>query len=139
MLNISFPDKKTLDLIEQEVGASFSLKDRLKLKGVGSARLLIVDSSEDIKELTSVNQDLIYCNVELRPKGIIIRFRSLLDTYAFVISYPQLSLYQNAERWSFHKGGQRLNVVPEMKASANRKFLIKLLNQKATLSGGPND
>lgn len=139
LVNISFLDRKTQELIDTTVGQAFPLIERLKMKGVGSPRLLITDGSPDLKALFEVNLDTTYCNVELRPKGIIIRFRSLLDTYALIIPYYSLTVYQMAELWQFHIDGQFISAVPELNKNSNRKFLIKLLGEKAkVVGGGPN-
>ena len=64
---------------------TFSLKERWAKGGIGSSKLVIGQSSMDIHNLLVLDNNRNTCNIELRPKGIILRFRSLLETYALVI------------------------------------------------------
>ena len=46
----SYYDQKITRAINTAVGKPFSLKERFKLKGIGSSRLVINEVSKDIKE-----------------------------------------------------------------------------------------
>ena len=93
LLNVSYNDPKQELTITDLVGKPFNLRDRIKFSGVGSPKLQIVSSSPKIANLLLLDNNLDVCNIEIRPKGIIVRFRSLLETYAMVI--PELSLKFN--------------------------------------------
>jgi hypothetical protein len=121
--------------IEALVGPSFRMLDRWRMKGIGSPRLLIHEASTDIKELLDVSADLNYCNVELRPQGIIIRFRSRLETYGLIIPYYRLAFYQNGTSWSFHSEGLFLKVTSTLASEANDRFKMTLLQQKQLCLG----
>ena len=86
--------------IEDLVGKSFPLFQRLKMKGNGSPRLPVLKASESISTLLEKDTNLNYCNVELRPGGIIIGFRSRLETWWWCIPYYKLSLFQNKGSYS---------------------------------------
>lgn len=87
LLNISYNDPKQKKRIDEAVGKTFSLKERWRLSGIGSEKLIITSSSIDIHNLLMLDKNINSCNVELRPKGIIVRFRSLLETYGLIIPY----------------------------------------------------
>ena len=90
LLNISYNDPAINRRIEKAVGAPFTLQQRLKMKGIGSQKLNITSCSVHIHNLLILDQNINSCNIELRPKGIILNFRSLLETYGLVISYYKL-------------------------------------------------
>ena len=130
LFNISYKDPKIKDKIEVAVGKPFSLKERWAKGGIGSSKLLISQCSIDIHNLLVLDNNLNSCNIELRPKGIILRFRSLLETYAFVIPYHKLNLYKGkAKEYSIYKDKQFVKVVADTKASF--KFFSKISSEKA--------
>ena len=131
LFNISYKDPKIKDKIEVAVGKPFSLKERWAKGGIGSSKLLISQCSIDIHNLLVLDNNLNSCNIELRPKGIILRFRSLLETYAFVIPYHKLNLYKGkAKEYSIYKDKQFVKVVADTKASF--KFFSKISSEKAS-------
>ena len=74
LLNVSYDDPKIKEKIDVAVGKPFSLKERLVKGGIGSPKLVINQSSIDIHNLLVLDNNLNTCNLELRPKGIIVRF-----------------------------------------------------------------
>ena len=69
------------------------------------------------------------CNIELRPKGIILRFRSLLETYGLVIPYYKLKIYKGkSEEYSFYKDQYFIKVAASSKAVHD--FVKKIQQQK---------
>ena len=130
LLNISYNEPKVKEKIETLVGKPFTLKERLAMNGVGSSKLLISSASVDIHKLLILDNNLNTCNLELRPNGIILRFRSLLETYAFIIPYYKLTLYKGkAGEYSIHKDHQFVKLIADNKAS--HKFFSKLSSEKA--------
>ena len=104
LFNVSYNNPKQRQKIEAAVGAPFSLRQRWSMKGVGSPQMNITQASIDIHNLLVLDQNRNTCNIELRPKGIIVRFRSLLETYALVIPYYKLNIYKGkADEYSVYK------------------------------------
>ena len=85
LLNVSYNDKKITEKIDNEVGKPFTLKERFAMGGIGSPKLHITETSLEIQNLLILDNNLNTCNIEMRPKGIIVRFRSLLETYGLII------------------------------------------------------
>ena len=130
LLNVSYDDPKIKEKIDAAVGKPFSLKERWVKGGIGSPKLVINQSSIDIHNLLVLDNNLNTCNLELRPKGIIVRFRSLLETYAMVIPYYKLSIYKGkAREYSIHKDKQFVKVIADTKAAFN--FFSKISAEKA--------
>ena len=92
--NVSYNNPKQEDEINKFVGKPFSLIERLKMKGIGSGKLLIVSASKEIENLLILDQNINQCNIERRPKGILIYFRVLLETYALIIPYYKLVIFK---------------------------------------------
>ena len=130
LLNVSYNEPKVNEKIEISVGKPFSLKERWAKGGIGSSKLVISQSSVDIHNLLVLDNNLNTCSIELRPKGIILRFRSLLETYALVIPYYKLTLYKGkAQEYSIYIDKQFVKVVADTKASF--KFFSKISAEKA--------
>ena len=76
-----------------------------------------------------MDQNINSCNIELRPKGIILNFRSLLETYGLVISYYKLKLYKGkAQEYSIYKDKYFIKVLADTKTI--HSFFRKLTKQK---------
>lgn len=131
LLNVSYNEPDVKQKIEAAVGKPFSLKERWSKGGIGSSKLLISQTSDDINNLLMLDNNQNTCNIELRPKGIIIRFRSLLETYGLVIPYYKLTLYKGkAQEYSIYKDKQFIKVVADNKSTF--KFFSKLISEKAS-------
>ena len=130
LLNVSYNNKETTRKIEEAVGKPFTLKERLALNGIGSPKLFIVDSSIEIKNLLLLDNNTNTCNIELRPKGIIIRFRSLLETFGLVIPYYKFTLYKtDLGIYTIYRDLYFIKIKSDTKAI--QKFFTKLLGHRA--------
>ena len=76
LLNVSYNNKQVKDKIDIEVGKPFTLKERFKMGGIDSPRLVITESSLQIYNLLQLDNNRNVCNIEMRPNGIILGFRS---------------------------------------------------------------
>ena len=129
LLNVSYNDPKIKEKIDTAVGKPFTLKERWAKGGVGSSKLIISQTSIEIHNLLVLDNNRKTCNIELRPQGIILRFRSLLETYALVIPYYKLTLYKGkAQEYSIYKDKQFVKVVADTKATF--KFFSKISAEK---------
>ncbi len=129
LLNVSYTDKSITRKVDTEVGKPFTLKERWAMKGIGSPKLFIIDTSVEIRNLLILDNNLDSCNIELRPKGIIVRFRSLLETFALVIPYYKLTIYKgNLATYGVYKDHYFIKVQADTKAV--QKFFKKMLDLK---------
>ena len=129
--NLSYNSKKNKALLFNLVGRSLSLIERFKLRGIGSNKLLITDASKDIIDLLRLDNNINYCNIEIRKNGIIIRFRSLLETYGLIIPFYKLVIYKGESKiYSLYKDQYFIKVLIENKSTILfLKKVIKLKNQ----------
>jgi len=130
LVNISYNEPKIRTTIDDLIGKPFTLRERWSMGGIGSGKLMITQTSIDIHNLLVLDQNINQCNIELRPKGIIIHFRSLLETYGLIIPYYKLKLYKGkAQEYSIYKDQYSIKVLANTK---NIHSFFKKLNDQKT-------
>ncbi|MEJ2583633.1 MAG: hypothetical protein P8Z38_00875 [Robiginitalea sp.] len=130
LVNVSYNNAEITRKIDTLVGKPFTLRQRWTMNGIGSPKLFITGASLEIRNLLLLDNNLNSCNIELRPKGIILRFRSLLETFALVIPYYKLTLYKgDLSIYSVYMDHHFVKVRADTKAI--QKFFVKLLGYKA--------
>jgi hypothetical protein len=92
--NISYNDHKLKEEISKMIGEPFSFFERIKMNGIGSSNLRIQGCNSEIENLLNLDNNDNRCNIEIRKKGIIVRFRALLETYALIIPFYKLKLFK---------------------------------------------
>ena len=128
--NISYKDKETDKLINEEMGNAYSLIKKLQLGGIGSRRLIIEYFSENMNHLKLKVSGLQYGNIEIRPKGIILHINQGIYTYAWTIPFFRLSIY-NGDFFTIHGNGNYIQFNKEKSWKENRNFLQKLIRLKS--------
>ena len=127
--NLSYNSKKIKILLLELVGRPFSFIDRLKLGGIGSNKLVISDASKEIVELLRLDNNVNYCNIEIRKNGLIIRFRSLLETYGLIIPYYKLIIYKGESNiYSLYKDTSYIKFFVDNKSTS--LFMKKIIRLK---------
>lgn len=130
LLNVSYSDKNITRKIDEAVGKPFTLKERFAMGGIGSPKLNIAQASVEINNLLILDNNLNTCNIEIRPKGIIVRFRSLLETYGLIIPYHKLNIYKgDMAIHSIYMDHHFIKVHSDTKTV--QKFFKKLLDHRA--------
>lgn len=130
LYNISYSDKETDKLINDEMGKSYSLIKKIKLKGIGSRRMIIEHFSDNMKHLTLKVSGIQYANIELRPKGLIIHINQGIYTYAWTVPFFRLSIY-NGDYFTVHGNGNFIQFNKEKSWKENRTFLQKIMHLKS--------
>lgn len=133
LLNVSYNRPKIKTQINNLVGHSFTLANRVKMGGIGSGKLIIESTSQQIHNLLILDSYINVCSIEMRPKGVLVSFRSLLETYALVIPYRKLHIYKGkSEQYSIFMD----NYFIKVKAKDKRihKFMRKVLDFKISIS-----
>ncbi len=129
LVNLSYNNPKLKQQINQEVGAPFNLRERWRLGGIGSQKLTISFSSIEIHNLLVLDHDTNSCSIEIRPNGIIVRFRSLLETYGLIIPYYKLNIYKGkAEEYSIYRDNYCMKVIANKRSI--HAFFKKITAQK---------
>jgi hypothetical protein len=126
LVNTSYNEKKINDAIDNLVGKSYTFFENLKLKGIGSPRLDILKTSVEIGILLSYDNNRNFCNIELRPKGLIIRFRSLLETYSLVIPFYKLVVFKPGSSYTLHLDNHFITIDYPIKNKGIHSFINKV-------------
>ena len=126
--NVSYKNEKQELEINKLVGKPFGLFKRIKEGGVGSGKLLITKADKDIENLLVLDHNLNYCNIEMRPNGIIIYFRVLLETYALVIPYYKLVMFKvDGEEYTLNIDQKFIKI--KVKGKGDHGFFRKIMEQ----------
>lgn len=129
LLNVSYNNGEITRKINLEVGKPFTLKERWAMGGIGSPKLFITETSIEIRNLLILDNNIDCCNVEIRPKGIIVRFRSLLETFALVLPYYKLTLFKgDLAIYTIYRDNHFIKIRSDTKAI--QKFFKKILDKK---------
>ena len=130
ILNVSYQNKSQEQEINEFVGTSYTFWESLKMGGSGSQKLVIIDCHEIFDPYLKQLHSAKYCNIELRPKGIGVRFRYKLETIGWFI--PYLNLSYKYDRFNLKIKDQMTSYFMNLNAlnrnRINLKF-IKKLNQ----------
>jgi hypothetical protein len=115
--------------IDNILGSSFSFLKTLKLKGIGSSRFIIHSVSKNLIHTINKVSDINYCNIELRPKGIIVNITQQLNLFSIIIPYYKLVIF-NSETFSIHSDETYVKLLKEKNFSNNKKFIKKMISLK---------
>ena len=125
LLNTTYNNPEHKLIIEDLVGKPFSFRTKLRLGGSGSSRMIIDEVSPKLEKTLLNGADLNYANVELRPKGILIRISRRTDNFTWIIPYYQLYMYKS-NGLSIHGQGQFLHFRNDRLLQRNSKFFDKV-------------
>ena len=129
LLNTTYTNKENDATIDNLVGKPFSFLKRFQMKGIGSGRMIIDEVSPKLERTLLNGPDLNYANIELRPKGILVRITRRLDNFTWIIPYYQLYTYMT-NGLSIHGQGEFLHFRNDRFLRNNKDFVKKMLNLK---------
>ena len=128
--NVSYHDDKIKNEINNLIGKPYSFFDKIKRGGIGSSKLLITKADKEIENLLVLDHNDNYCNIELRTNGIIIYFRSLLETYGLIIPYFKLVVFKvTKDEYTFNIDSKFLKI--KVKSANDHSFIRKITESKA--------
>lgn len=132
LLNISQNFSEKREEINELVGKPFTLPERKELNSTGLQELPITAASIEIYNLLVLNEGPSNCNLEMRPKGILISFRAAGETYSLIIPFYKLKIYKGrAEEYSFYKDNHFIKVHVGANQPEVHSFIKKLRHYKA--------
>ena len=129
ILNTTYTNKENDATIDNLVGKSYGFLKKLQMKGIGSGRMVIDKVSPKLQKTLLNGPDINYANIELRPKGILVRITRRLDNFTWIIPYYQLYTYMT-NGFSIHGQGQFLHFKNDRFLKTNKSFLKKMQNLK---------
>ena len=125
----------TYNDIEKEIGTNnlvgkkYNLIKSIRLGGIGSKRLIVDDLGVNFKKLIQQKTDLIYSNVELRDKGIIVYIEDGQKRFTWVIPFYRLVIYKSPT-FSIHSDGNFIRYSNKLNHKENLLFFKKILDHK---------
>jgi len=129
ILNTTHYNAEHKTLISDLIGRPFSLVQKLRLRGIGSKRMIIDNVSPNMRSLMNKVSDTNYGNIELRPKGILIMINKGLNNFTWVIPFYQLVIYKTNGS-SIHAQGRFVHFRNNITFKENKKFFNKLMDLK---------
>lgn len=129
ILNTTYTNKDNDATIDNLVGSPYGFIKKLRMKGIGSGRMIIDKVSPKLERALLNGPDINYANIELRPKGILVRITRRLDNFTWIIPYYQLYTYMT-NGLSIHGQGEFLHFRNDRFLKNNKEFIRKMLNLK---------
>ena len=129
VLRTTYKNKEIEGVINDLLGNPFSFSESLKIKGIGSKRMIVEDASPSMRQYLNKVTDINYASIELRPDGIIVLLNKGLERYSWAIPYRHLVLYK-ADRLSIHAHGKYLCLKNNRLYKENKKFISKMIKLK---------
>lgn len=129
ILNTTHHNTEHKQIITDLVGGPFSLVQKLKMKGIGSKRMIVDEVSPNMQSMMNTVSDINYANIELRPKGILVMINQGLKNFTWIIPYYQLVIYK-VNGSSLHAQGRFIHFRNSVTFRENKKFFDKLLDEK---------
>ena len=127
--NISYNDNNIRSKIENDIGKPLSLSQKFLIGGSGSPKLYITECSSEIKKYLNKDNNINTCIIEIRNRGIIVMFRSILETYALTIPFFKLNIYKGkSNEYSIYKDNHYVKILANTKAVHG--FVKKIKNFK---------
>lgn len=133
ILNTTHTNKDNDATINNLVGDPFPFLKKLRMKGIGSGRMIIDKVSPKLERALLNGPDINYANIELRPKGILVRITRRLDNFTWIIPYYQLYTYMT-NGFSIHGQGEFLHFQNDRFLKTNKDFIKKMLNLKVVFT-----
>lgn len=129
ILNTTHHNREHKQIISDLVGRSFTLLESLKMKGIGSKRMIIGEVSPNFMSVLNSVSDINYANIELRKNGILIFINKGLQNFTWLIPYYQLVIYKTNGA-SIHAQGKFIHFKNNKTFKENKRFFDKMLNEK---------
>ena len=129
ILNTTYDNQKNKQIINDLVGKPYSFFESLRLKGIGSKRMVIGEVSPNFEGYMNKISDINYANIELRKNGILILINKGLQNFTWVIPFYHLVLYKTNGA-SIHAQGKFIHFKDTQTFKENKSFFKKLLDEK---------
>lgn len=129
VLETTYSSKENKEIINDLVGKPFSLIQSIRLRGVGSKRMIVDEVSPNLTNIINRVSDINYANIELRPKGILIMINKGLRNFTWVIPYYHLVIYKTNGS-SIHAQGRFIHFKNNKTFKENKSFFDKLMDEK---------
>jgi len=111
------------------VGKAFSFIRKIKLELISSGKLDIAEFSAKLQPEMMLASANYHAKINLRPKGIIVKFSDGTNQYSWVIPYYRLVIY-NTQTFTIHANGHFIKFKRNKSYHDNKKFINKMIDLK---------
>ena len=125
--NLSYNNPQIKQEVEILIGKPYPMLTRIKMKGTGSPKYLIIEASKEISDKLALDNNLNYCSFELRPGGIIIAFRSLLESFGWILPYRNFRVIPGNKNYSIQSDDAYIVLENNLRFNSGDQFLEKLI------------
>ncbi len=122
---------------ETLVGKKYNLIKTIRLGGIGSKRLIVDELGVNFKKLIQQKNDIIYSNIELRKKGIIVYIVDGQKRFTWVIPFYKLVIYKTPS-FSIHSEGNFIRYSNKLNHKQNLVFFKRILDHKFNFNKSNN-
>ncbi len=129
VLNVTYHKKEQKQILIDLVGKPFSFLEAIKMKGVGSKRMIIEEVSPNLYPYMNTVSDINYANIELRKNGILVYINKGLQNFTWALPYYQLVIYKT-NGTSIHGQGKFIHFKNTKTLKENKAFFSKMLDKK---------
>lgn len=129
ILNTTYNNKEHKQLLSDLVGKPFSFFESIRMKGIGSKRMIIDEVSPNLQPYLNKVSDINYSNIELRQKGILVFINKGLQNFTWAIPYYHLVMYK-INGASIHAQGNFIHFRNNKTFKENKRFFEKMLDEK---------
>ncbi len=129
VLNVTYHKKEQKQILIDLIGKPFSFLEAIKMKGVGSKRMIIEEVSPNLYPYMNTVSDINYANIELRKNGILVYINKGLQNFTWALPYYQLVIYKT-NGTSIHGQGKFIHFKNTKTLKENKAFFSKMLDKK---------
>ncbi len=129
LLDTTHYEKEHKELIDDLVGKPYTFIQSIKMRGIGSKRMIVEEVSPNLSHILNSVSDLNYANIEMRPNGIVIHITKGLRNFSWAIPYYHLVIYKT-DGSSIHAQGKYIHFRNDQNFKANKSFFKKLMDAK---------
>lgn len=127
IVDLTYKNRNIENQVNKLVGRPYSFWERIKMRGIGSNRLNIIEASDEIANLLNRTNTTARTNIELRPEGIIIGIASGYQNFAWVIPFTALKIHRYPKQLSVYAGDYFVLLEAPVGSCIDKGFLSKLL------------
>ena len=91
--------------------------------------MIISSFSENFNKFFKTYNNLLYSNIEIRKKGVMIRISINYETISWLIPYYKLTIY-NSDVFSIHSNGNFIKFRKDKYYQINKQFIRSLIKEK---------
>lgn len=132
VFDLTYDNRQANLEIDKLIGKPFGVFNIKRWSGIGSERLIVKSAEGKLGDIFKENFRQNFANIEIRPKGILIRVRYRLEVFAVAIPFGQLSVFKTDPNYfSLFGGTEKITLTNYQGRSFDQKFLNKILAAKA--------